>query len=102
MVPAKMSDTEMSDKAAVRRAVLAARRALAPAVRDDQDAALVRHALAAAHGLRRVAAYAPMAGEPGGAALVPALAAVVLELVLPVLRPDRDLDWAIFQHPLGP
>jgi 5-formyltetrahydrofolate cyclo-ligase len=102
VVPAKMSDTEMSDKAAVRRAVVAARRALAPAVRDQEDAALVRHAVAAAHGLRRVAAYAPMAGEPGGPALVPALAAVVLELVLPVLLPDRDLDWAVFEHPLGP
>lgn len=102
VVPAKMADIEISDKTALRRAMLAARRELPPAVRDEADTALVRHAVTAAHGLRRVAAYAPMAGEPGGSALVPALAAVVLELVLPVLRPDRDLDWAVFEHPLGP
>jgi 5-formyltetrahydrofolate cyclo-ligase len=102
VVRAKMSDAEMLEKAAVRLAALTARRQLAPAVREEADAALVRHAVAAAHGLRRVAAYAPMPGEPGGPALVPALAAVVLELVLPVLLPGGDLDWAVYERPLGP
>jgi 5-formyltetrahydrofolate cyclo-ligase len=102
VVANKMTDAEIFDKAAVRRSVLAARRQMAAAVRDEADAALVRHAVAAARGLRRVAAYAPMTGEPGGPALVPALAAVVLELVLPVLLPGGDLDWAVLQRPLGP
>src|SRR5262249_15692017 len=91
---------QLSDKAAVRARMLAARRGLAPAVRARADAALVRAAVEAARGCTRVAAYAPMPGEPGGPDLVPALAAVVGELLLPVLRPNRDLDWAAYDGSL--
>jgi 5-formyltetrahydrofolate cyclo-ligase len=91
---------EMSEKAVVRARVLSARRSLAPPVREEADAALVRAAVAAARGLGRVAAYAPMRGEPGGPDLVPALAAVVGDLLLPVLLPDRDLDWAAYDGAL--
>jgi 5-formyltetrahydrofolate cyclo-ligase len=91
---------EMSEKAVVRARVLSARRNLVLAVRDEADAALVRVAVGAARGLGRVAAYAPMRGEPGGPDLVPALAAVVGELILPVLLPDRDLDWAAYDGSL--
>jgi 5-formyltetrahydrofolate cyclo-ligase len=91
---------QMSDKAAVRARMLAARRELVPGVRERADAALVRSAVVAARGCTRVAAYAPMPGEPGGPGLVPALAAVVGELWLPVLRPDRDLDWAAYDGSL--
>jgi 5-formyltetrahydrofolate cyclo-ligase len=46
-----------------------------------------------------VAAYVPMLGEPGGPDLPDALAAVVGRVLLPVVLPDRDLDWALY---LGP
>jgi 5-formyltetrahydrofolate cyclo-ligase len=49
-----------------------------------------------------VAAYVPLAFEPGGPDLVPALAAAVPRLLLPVLLPSRDLDWAVHDGPLVP
>jgi 5-formyltetrahydrofolate cyclo-ligase len=81
--------------------MLADRRARAD--RDDDDAlrqALVR--LAAQ--LRTVAAYVPLFAEPGGAALPDALAAVCDRLLIPLVRPDRDLDWEVYGgggRPLG-
>jgi 5-formyltetrahydrofolate cyclo-ligase len=35
-----------------------------------------------------------MAGEPGGAFLLAALLATGRAVMIPVVRPDRDLDWA--------
>jgi 5-formyltetrahydrofolate cyclo-ligase len=35
-----------------------------------------------------------MAGEPGGTHLLSELSAVAADLLLPVLQPDLDLDWA--------
>jgi 5-formyltetrahydrofolate cyclo-ligase len=50
----------------------------------------------------RVAAYAPVGGEPGGSDL-PTLLADALpagaDLLLPVLRDDLDLDWAPWDGP---
>ncbi|MBQ1049848.1 5-formyltetrahydrofolate cyclo-ligase [Micromonospora sp. C51] len=50
----------------------------------------------------RVAAYAPVGGEPGGPDL-PTLLADALpagaDLLLPVLRDDLDLDWAAWDGP---
>ena len=51
-----------------------------------------------ATGRRQIAAYLPLPGEPGGAGLVDALAAVT-DVILPVLRPDQDLDWARYDGP---
>jgi 5-formyltetrahydrofolate cyclo-ligase len=96
-----MVDAEMTDKAAVRAAVLRARREVSAAVREPWDAALVGRAVELARGRRRVAAYAPMTAEPGGPALPAALAAVVEVVLLPVLLPDRDLDWAAWDGPLS-
>jgi 5-formyltetrahydrofolate cyclo-ligase len=62
----------------------------------------VRHAVELAASARRVAAYAPLPYEPGGPALVPSLAAAVGELLLPVVLPDRDLDWARYDGALSP
>jgi len=55
-----------------------------------------------ATGLGTVAAYAPLPREPGGAALPAALAAVCARLLLPVVRPDLDLDWAEYTGSLAP
>ncbi|MFC2285550.1 MAG: 5-formyltetrahydrofolate cyclo-ligase [Corynebacterium matruchotii] len=47
----------------------------------------------------RVAAYAPMAREPGGSLLVPALARLTTELWLPACRPGRMLRWGRYAGP---
>jgi 5-formyltetrahydrofolate cyclo-ligase len=85
-----------AQKSAVRAAALARRRAMPAATRHDADAAIRREVLSAVRrtGARRVAAYVPAGVEPGGAALVADLSAVA-DVLLPVLRPDLDLDWAL-------
>jgi len=85
-------------KAAMRRALLAARRAVPPAERRRADAAIAAGLARLAAG-RVVAAYVPMPGEPGGEALLPALGSAA-RLLLPVLRPDADLDWAEYRGSL--
>lgn len=85
----------MTDKAGIRRAVLSARRALGPGRRSALDAALVAAVASFVDGVApsSVAAYRPLAAEPGGAGLVDMLAARTRTVLLPVLLPDRDLDW---------
>jgi 5-formyltetrahydrofolate cyclo-ligase len=90
---------QMSDKQAVRREVLAARRAMSTAERDTADRALMAGAVDLVRGMAIVAAFVPMPGEPGGADLLDGLAAIVPTVLLPVLLPDRDLDWAQYQGP---
>lgn len=85
-----------------RKALLAARHSrsaaelarAATAVRATA-AQLVRRAAARPDGLT-VAAYVPIGNEPGGPGLPAELAAPLPPgaLLLPVLRPDLDLDWA--------
>jgi 5-formyltetrahydrofolate cyclo-ligase len=73
-----------------------------PEVRAEADAA-IRAALASVVAATRpdtVCAYLPMTGEPGGAQL-PHLPGVS-RVLLPVLRPDLDLDWAAYPAPLVP
>ena len=82
----------------------AVRRAWSFDDRKIQDQAVRTH-LAEVINERRpgtVAAYVPMVGEPGGPDLVPALSAQVERLLLPVLRDDFDLDWAVYDGHLGP
>ena len=49
-----------------------------------------------------VAAYAAQGSEPGTAALLAGLAASGVDVLLPVLRPDLDLDWARWSGELVP
>jgi 5-formyltetrahydrofolate cyclo-ligase len=51
---------------------------------------------------RTVAAYSPLLTEPGGPNLLPALAAATAEVLIPVLLPDRDLDWERWPGPGAP
>jgi 5-formyltetrahydrofolate cyclo-ligase len=83
-------------KEALRVDLLAARRAMDPAERERADAALVAHVVEVARGRDVVAAYSPIRNEPGGAGLLAALYALVRVVLLPVLRPDGDLDWAAY------
>jgi 5-formyltetrahydrofolate cyclo-ligase len=100
-------------KAAVRADVLAARRRMSRrqlahsaaqvqiALRE-QLADLVR---GGNPGPPVVTAYAPTGTEPGGAdlpAVIRDALAPVGRVLLPILRPDLDLDWAEFRDELAP
>jgi 5-formyltetrahydrofolate cyclo-ligase len=90
-------------KPAIRAALLSARRRMPAGVREEADFAIRAH-LAAVIGAmhpRTVCAYVPMAGEPGGADLPLALADAGASVLLPVLRPDLDLEWAVYPSPLA-
>ncbi|HET8659594.1 MAG TPA: 5-formyltetrahydrofolate cyclo-ligase [Micromonosporaceae bacterium] len=91
-------------KAELRRQLLASRRRLPAAVRARADAAVLA---VLADRVRRqrpatVAAHLPFGTEPGGPGLIDVLAGA--RLLLPVLLPDLDLDWAEYAGPdtLGP
>jgi 5-formyltetrahydrofolate cyclo-ligase len=86
-------------KIALRTRLLTARRSLPVAARaaaaaeiQDQTHALVRETRA-----RSIAAYVPIGSEPGGSDLPARLLAALPpggRLLLPILLPDNDLDWA--------
>jgi 5-formyltetrahydrofolate cyclo-ligase len=53
-------------------------------------------------GSRTVAAYVPVGTEPGGPGLPDVLRAAGFAVLLPVLEPDGDLDWALHTGELLP
>ncbi|MFG2598080.1 5-formyltetrahydrofolate cyclo-ligase [Streptomyces sp. NPDC048462] len=91
----------MSAKALLRRELLAARRLLTDEDVERAAAVLARHALALPElsGARTVAAYVSVGREPGTRALLDALRARGVRVLLPVLLPDNDLDWAPYEGP---
>ncbi|WP_137293915.1 5-formyltetrahydrofolate cyclo-ligase [Nocardioides dongxiaopingii] len=84
-------------KVALRDQVLTARNRLTPAEVGAHARALVEHVLAAPEVRRAatVAAYVSVGTEPGTGLLLDALLAAGRRVVLPVLLPDGDLDWAV-------
>ncbi len=100
-----------SDKRVVREAVLAARSALTARDRERHDAALAAAAGELIRDLACVAAYAPLADEPGGITLPDRLAEAMPSatsrgqrpygLLLPAMLPDRDLDWVTYEGVLA-
>ncbi len=54
--------------------------------------------VAAAHA-STVAAYHPFGTEPGGADLPEFLASIVNTVIVPVVLPDKDLDWRPYDEP---
>jgi 5-formyltetrahydrofolate cyclo-ligase len=88
----------MSRKAETRKIALGVRRALTETRRQVADQAILAAAVELVAGSRQIAAYVPMPGEPGGSGLIAALSAIT-EVILPVLRPDLDLDWARYDGP---
>lgn len=88
-------------KTAVRDRLLTGRHRRPLAELGDAARAIARH-LAAAPEVRRaatVAAYVSVATEPGTGPLLEELAAAGKRLLLPVLLPDGDLDWAVYDGP---
>ncbi|GAA0417894.1 5-formyltetrahydrofolate cyclo-ligase [Actinoplanes capillaceus] len=101
------AEKSLQIKIALRARLLTVRRSLsdidlatAAAKLQDQTLALVR----AAHPIT-IAAYVPIGSEPGGLDLPYRLAEALPaggRLLLPVLLPDNDLDWAEFTGDLTP
>ena len=86
----------MEAKRALRRRMLAARRDLTPRDLAAAEEATVRLVLDLPEISRasRVAAYVSVGREPGTARLREALRERGVTVLLPVLLPDDDLDWA--------
>ncbi|MEU9418764.1 5-formyltetrahydrofolate cyclo-ligase [Streptomyces sp. NPDC051000] len=91
----------MTEKATLRRELLAARRSLSPEARRASALALSRTALELPElaDARTVAAYVSVGGEPGTRELLDALRAAGKRVLLPLLLPDNDLDWAVYEGP---
>jgi 5-formyltetrahydrofolate cyclo-ligase len=90
-------------KAQLRAQVLAARSAASPA--DRERAASIMTAclldLPDLVSARCVAAYLSFGTEPSSAELLRRLSSRGVRVLLPVLREDRDLDWAIYDVSAG-
>ncbi|MCK1796798.1 5-formyltetrahydrofolate cyclo-ligase [Streptomyces sp. XM4193] len=88
-------------KRALRAELLSVRRKLTP---DDVRLRAERIAAAAARWdrlaeARTVAGYVSVGTEPGTRALLDALRERGTRVLLPVLLPDNDLDWAAYEGP---
>lgn len=83
-------------KAAARTQLLAARRTRLQGERAVAATALAQRTstLPELAGARLVAAYVSVGGEPGTAELLDRLRAAGTTVLLPMLLPDGDLDWA--------
>ncbi|MFJ1703426.1 5-formyltetrahydrofolate cyclo-ligase [Kitasatospora sp. NPDC088346] len=86
-----------NDKAPLRSRLLERRRALTPAERAAAAAALGERAGGLAAPDSTVAAYVSVGAEPGTGPLLEALRARRVRVLLPVLLPDNDLDWAEYR-----
>ncbi|MEU9999200.1 5-formyltetrahydrofolate cyclo-ligase [Streptomyces sp. NPDC050848] len=89
----------MTDKATLRRQLLAARAQLTGHDVESAAEGLARGAreLAELAEAETVAAYVSVGREPGTRALLDVLRARGTRVLLPVLLPDNDLDWAAYE-----
>ncbi|MFC1441765.1 5-formyltetrahydrofolate cyclo-ligase [Streptacidiphilus sp. N1-10] len=89
----------LNDKTALRSRLLAARAAMSPEQRQQAGLALGRRALELlpARLPAVVAGYVSVGAEPGTLALLDELRARGVQVLLPLLRPDNDLDWGAYQ-----
>ncbi|MEU4498612.1 5-formyltetrahydrofolate cyclo-ligase [Streptomyces sp. NBC_00210] len=92
---------DLSGKSAVRRELLAARGLMSAEDVEAAAAVLARQALDLAELTEAgtVAAYVSVGREPGTRALLDALRARGVRVLLPVLKPDNDLDWGVYEGP---
>jgi len=88
-------------KLAVRDQVLTARKRM-PLSLVGERARLVADHLLATPEVRRaatVAAYVSVSSEPGTGPLLDALTGAGKRVILPIVQPDKDLDWAVYAGP---
>jgi 5-formyltetrahydrofolate cyclo-ligase len=90
-----------SPKSALRDRLLAQRKSLPPSARQAAAAAIHATLLSLVRRVRpsTIAAYVPVGAEPGGPDL-PSVLATTAQVLLPVLLPDGDLDWAVYEGSL--
>lgn len=88
-------------KTALRDQVRAARRRrpLGAAAQFAADVSEVALAWAPVRDAATVAAYVSVGSEPGTGLLLDALVAAGKRVILPVVLPDLDLDWAVYDGP---
>ncbi|MFH9074086.1 5-formyltetrahydrofolate cyclo-ligase [Streptomyces alboflavus] len=89
------------NKRTLRAEILTVRRGLTPGDTRKTAAALAERALELPElsGARTVAAYVSVGTEPGTRALLDTLHTRGTRVLLPVLLPDNDLDWAAYDGP---
>jgi 5-formyltetrahydrofolate cyclo-ligase len=90
-----------AQKVAMRDQLLTARRRH-PLTAAREDAEAIASHLLRTPEVRRaatVAIYISLSNEPGTGPLVEQLHELGRRLILPVLLPDNDLDWAVYQGP---
>ena len=88
-------------KLALRDQLVTARGRVPVPVLSDQARAVAEHLLASPEVRRAatVAAYVSVGREPGTGPLLAGLAAAGKRVILPLLQPDDDLDWAVYRGP---
>jgi len=92
-------ESARNEKRRLRSHLLEARRALTTDEREAASAALAartRELMSTRNGAT-VAAYVSMGSEPGTRDLIRALHSAGTRVLLPVLLPDHDLDWAPYE-----
>jgi 5-formyltetrahydrofolate cyclo-ligase len=88
-------------KLALRDQLLTARKRLPLSVLGERARALADHLLAAPE-IRQaatIAAYVSVSSEPGTGPLLDALTHAGKRVILPLVQPDKDLDWAEYAGP---
>lgn len=99
--PRDGSGAASAAKVALRDQVVAARRRIPLPGLHEAARALAEHLLAS-DAVRRaatVAAYVSVGREPGTSVLLDALVGAGKRVIVPVVRPDLDLDWATYDGP---
>lgn len=88
-------------KTAVRDQILAARRAITIEQLGRASQAITAHLLAeeAVRRAATVAAYVSVGREPGTTLMLDALRDAGKRVIVPVVLPDLDLDWAVYDGP---
>jgi len=88
-------------KLALRDQVAAARRRIPLPELSGHARSLAEHLLSspAVRGAATVAAYVSVGREPGTSVLLDALVAAGKRVIVPVVLPDLDLDWATYAGP---
>jgi 5-formyltetrahydrofolate cyclo-ligase len=88
-------------KLALRDQLLTARRHLPLAVLGERARALADHLMEVPEVRRAatVAVYVSVSSEPGTGPLLERLMASGKRVILPLLQPDLDLDWAVYAGP---
>ena len=93
LLAGKVMAMAAAPKAQRRADLLAARRTVPQAVREDEAERLCGHLAQLVAGSATVCAYLPLASEPGSEAMVARLAELCETVLLPVTRAHQPLRW---------